>query len=121
MAEFMNKKVIVVYSKDVEKTLNYLIATKEKNKINKSIYNSFISKLELIKNNPVCGDKIPQIKIPKEYILKNRINNLFRLELSNYWRCLYSLIDEKNNKIEIIAFVIDCIDHNQYNKKFKYK
>ncbi|HNW05547.1 MAG TPA: hypothetical protein PK655_03670 [archaeon] len=116
----MNKKVVIVYSKDVEKTLEYLIATKENNKINKSIYNSFMSKLELIKNNPTCGDKIPQIKIPKEYISNYKINNLFRLELANYWRCLYSLVGE-NNKIEIIAFVIDCIDHNKYNKKFKYK
>jgi len=35
----MNKKVVIIYSKDVKDTLDYLIATKDKNKINQSIYN----------------------------------------------------------------------------------
>jgi len=117
----MTKKVTVLYSKPVEETLTFLEQTKENNKISNSVYNSFLKKIELIKNNPGCGDNIPKSQIPKEYIEKYKINNLFRIELSNYWRCLYTLIDEKENKIEIIAFVIDFLDHNKYNKKFKYK
>ncbi|MFA5746089.1 MAG: hypothetical protein WCX82_02025 [archaeon] len=117
----MTKQVKIRYSEEVKIALNYLIKTKEKNKVNKSIYNSFLKKIELIKENPVCGDHIPKTQIPKEYITNYDINNLFRLELANYWRCLYSLTDKKENKIEIIAFVIDFLDHNKYNKKFKYK
>jgi hypothetical protein len=33
---------------------------------------------------------------------------------------LYSLIDGET-KIEIIAFILDLIDHPTYNKKFGYK
>ena len=117
----MTKKVTVLYSKPVEETLTFLEQTKENNKISNSIYNSFLKKIELIKNNPNYGNNIPKSQIPKEYIEKYKINNLFRIELSNYWRCLYTLIDEKENKIEIIAFVIDFLDHDKYNKKFKYK
>jgi hypothetical protein len=113
-------ETIILYSKDVEKVLNYLKNTMSKNKINLSIYNSFLQKIELIKKNPQIGNKIQKKLIPREYILKYEINNLFRLELSNYWRLLYTLTEE-DNKIELIAFVIDCIDHNKYNKKFKYK
>ncbi|HOZ35671.1 MAG TPA: hypothetical protein PLK55_01640 [archaeon] len=117
----MTKKVTVLYSKPVEETLTFLEQTKENNKISKSIYNSFLRKIELIKSNPGYGDNIPKPQIPKEYIEKYKINNLFRLELANYWRCLYSLTDKKENTVEIIAFVIDLLDHNKYNKKFKYK
>lgn len=117
----MTKQVKIRYSEEVKIALNYLIRTKEKNKVNKSIYNSFLKKMELIKENPGCGDHVPKIQIPKEYIINYNISNLFRLELSNYWRCLYSLTDRKENTVEIIAFVIDFMDHNQYNKKFRYK
>ena len=115
------KKIIIYYSKAVEETLNFLEQTKTQNKISRSIYNSFLKKIELIKSNPLYGDNIPKKQIPTEYIINYKINNLFRLEISNYWRCLYSLVDEKENKIKIIAFVIDLIDHKKYNCKFKYK
>lgn len=117
----MTKEVKIRYSKAVKETLNFLEQTKENNKISKSIYNSFLKKIELIKENPVCGNNIPKTQIPKEYIVNYNIKNLFRLELANYWRCLYSLVGRNENTVEIIAFVIDFIDHDKYNKKFKYK
>ena len=58
--------------------------------------------------------------IPKEYVEKYGITNLFRVELPNYWRMLYSLTDGEN-KIEIIAFVLDIINHPIYNKKFGFR
>jgi len=42
------------------------------------------------------------------------------VELPNYWRMLYTLTDGES-KIEIIAFVLDVIDHANYDKKFGYK
>ena len=58
--------------------------------------------------------------IPNEYKLKYSVTNLFRVELPNFWRMLYTLIDGET-EIEIIAFVLDLIDHDQYDKKFGYK
>jgi len=45
---------------------------------------------------------------------------LFRVELPNFWRMLYTLV-EGGTKIEIIAFVIDILDHKNYDKVFGYK
>ncbi|MDG6218827.1 MAG: hypothetical protein QCI00_05255 [Candidatus Thermoplasmatota archaeon] len=58
--------------------------------------------------------------IPQEYKDKYGITNLFRVELPDYWRRLYTLTDGES-KIEIIAFVLDIIDHELYDKKFSYK
>ena len=44
----------------------------------------------------------------------------FRVELPGFWRMLYTLTDGES-EIEIIAFVLDIIDHKKYNKKFRYK
>ena len=56
---------------------------------------------------------------PKEFI-KHGIKNLYRIELSNYWRMLYTLTDGES-QIEIVAFVLDVLDHKDYDKKFGYK
>jgi len=51
---------------------------------------------------------------------KYGVKNLFRVELPHYWRMLYTLTNGES-EIEIIAFVLDIIDHKEYNKKFRYK
>lgn len=77
-------------------------------------------KVELIKENIHYGEPIGKDLIPKEYKEKYGITNLFWVELPNFWRMLYSLTNGET-KIEIIAFVLDVIDHKKYNKKFGYK
>ena len=79
-----------------------------------------LKKVELIKLNPHFGEPISKKLIPKEYAEKYNAKNLFRVELPNFWRMLYSLTDGES-KIEIIAFVLDIIDHKTYNKKLGYK
>ena len=60
------------------------------------------------------------ISIPDEYKIRYGITNLFRVELPNFWRMLYTLI-EGESKIEVISFILDIIDHPNYDKKFRYK
>lgn len=54
------------------------------------------------------------------YKKKYGVHNLFRVELPLYWRMIYTLTKE-NIEVEIIAFILDIGDHNQYNKEFGYK
>ena len=75
---------------------------------------SIKQKIEFIKANPFYGDNIPKINIPKKY----NIQNLWRVELTGYWRMLYTI---KGDKIEIVCFVLDILDHDGYNKKFGYR
>ena len=75
---------------------------------------SIKQKIEFIKANPFYGDNIQKRRIPREYA----VQNLWRVELSNFWRMLYTI---KGDQIEIICFVLGIIDHDCYNKKFGYK
>src|SRR3989344_2567752 len=75
---------------------------------------SIKQKIDLIKANPLYGDNIPKKLIPKTY----NVQNLWRVELSNFWRMLYTI---KGDQVEIICFILDIVDHKDYNKKFSYK
>lgn len=65
------------------------------------------------------GTPIAKNLIPEEYKQNYSITNLFRVELPAFWRMLYTLTN--NEKIERIAFVLDIIDHPNYDSKFGYK
>ena len=77
-------------------------------------------KIELIKLNIHFGNPVAKNLIPKEYKIKYGVTNLFRIELPQFWRMLYTLTNG-DTEIEIIAFVLDVIDHKTYDKKFGYK
>ncbi|MCK4327527.1 MAG: hypothetical protein KAW41_03550 [Candidatus Diapherotrites archaeon] len=79
---------------------------------------SIKKKGELLKLNPTYGDKIPREYWPKELAERYALTNLWRVGLTNYWRMLYTL---RGDKIEVVCFVIELLDHKQYDKLFKYK
>jgi hypothetical protein len=70
-----------------------------------------------IKQNPKCGIPIPKRLIPKVYIQKYGINNLWKYNLPNAWRLVYSIT---GNKVEIIAILLEWFPHKEYEKRFKY-
>lgn len=111
------KPARVILSQEAEEAYNYLNARSAKSKIERSIFNSIKKKVELIKANPHYGDPVSKNLIPKEYVVKYGITNLFRVELSGFWRMLYTLTNDES-EIEIIAFVLDIVDHRSYDKKF---
>lgn len=113
------KSVKVILSPKAKEVYIYLNEEATHSKTEKSILNSINQKIEFIKINPHYGNPISKDKIPNEYKLKYENINLFRVELSNFWRMLYTLT-EGETKIEVIAFVLDIIDHKIYNKKFGY-
>ena len=110
------KDVRIILSEDAKEVYEYLNFESEKSKIERSILKAIKNKAKLIKDNPHYGDVMSKKLIPKEYC----VSNLFRVELPNYWRMLYSLEDGES-KIEIIAFVIEILDHKKYNKRFGYR
>lgn len=114
----MNKSVRITFSEEAKNTLIY-IQSKSFNKKEKMLYNAINNKLELVKIDIHYGNPIAQNLIPMEYKQKYHVDALFRIELPMFWRMLYTL--KNNNEIEIIAFVLDIIDHKKYNNKFNYK
>ena len=71
-----------------------------------------------IKAKPDCGVAIPKNLIPKEYVQKYAIVSLYKYDLPNGWRLLYSLSKEG---IEIVAILLEWFDHKGYEKRFGYR
>lgn len=96
----------------------YLKLKVSNKKIEKSIFNSVCEKLEQIKQDPKIGESIKKKLIPKRYISDYGITVLYKIRLANYWRLLYTI---KDNELEIIAIIVDIIDHDEYNNVFGFK
>jgi len=89
----MTKKVRVILSPEAEEVYKYLNAEAPHSKKERLILNAINNKVELIKTNPHYGDPISKKLIPRQYREKYRITNLFRVELPDFWRMLYTLTD----------------------------
>jgi len=110
----------IKFSEEAKEAFDFL--TKENNnpKQKRIILNSLRNKIELTRLNIHHGNPIKKKLIPEYYKTKYSADNLFRIELAQFWRMLYTLTDEENEP-EIIIFILDILDHDKYNKRFKYR
>lgn len=67
--------------------------------------------------NPYCGIFIPKRLIPKHYIERYRIDNLWKYDLPKGWRLLYSIAREE---VLIIAIILEWLSHPEYERRFGY-
>jgi hypothetical protein len=65
----------------------------------------------------VEGTKIEKRLWPKIYIQKYDINNLFKYDLPNGWRLIYTI---KTDEVMILNVILEWFDHKEYEKRFKY-
>ena len=121
----MNKpvRVILLDEADAEyKRLNEIVGQQiqegQENSEEMQLLRSIKQKVEFVKANPFYGDNMAKVLIPQEYIVKHQAKNLWRAELTNYWRMLYTI---KGDQVEVICFVLDILDHKRYDKKCGYR
>ncbi len=101
-----------------------IVEQQKKKEIKKSIEQQLIKsikdKSELIKNGienrKFYGEKIQYKDIPKQL---ECFGHLWKVKLTGYWRMIYT-VDNKNMP-EVVAFILEVVDHNKYNKLFKRK
>ena len=67
--------------------------------------------------NAFCGIQIPKKLIPKEYLKKYKIDNLWKYDLPKAWRLMYSVV---RDEIIIISIILEWLPHKEYEKRFKY-
>ena len=70
-----------------------------------------------IEENCFCGIQIPKKLIPQEYLKKYKVKNLWKYNLPDAWRLIYSI---ENGQLLVIAIVLEWMDHTEYERKFKY-
>ena len=120
----MKKEVVIEFDKDAFKEyqeLKDLVSKGKKAKKNptyEQLLSSINSTIENIKTNPYYGDLIPRKYLSKEVVNRYGTDKIFRVELVGFWRLLYTII---GNEAKIIAFILEYMDHERYNKVFGYK
>ena len=121
----IKKKITIKLIGDAEKAfndLNKIVGEQRSKGITSSkditLLNAINRLFDVIANNPFYGENAKKDLIPKEYRQKYDAGNLFIADLPDYWRMIYTL---ESDEIEIIAFVLDIIVHDEYNKKFKFR
>src|SRR3989344_3011084 len=121
---YKGKEVIVKLSEDaneVYEELNKFVGEEKLKGIENSFHQTLLRSIqrvrELLKNNPFAGDQVPKRLIPNKYILKYDVDNLWRIELSDRWRLVYTITGDK---VEIITFVLDIFNHKDYDRVFGY-
>lgn len=112
-------RVILIDDAEIEyKKLNEIVGKQIKegkeNTKEMQLLRSIKQKRDFIKANSFYGDNIPKKLIPKKY----NVQNLWRVELTQFWRMLYTI---KGDQIEIICFILDILDHDKYDKIFRYR
>ncbi len=123
--KFKGKEIKVVLSEEAAEEYNELnrIVGEELQKgvassVNQSIFRSIERVKGRLKDNPFAGEQVQKNLIPRYYINKYGVANLWRIDLSDYWRLIYTI---QSNEVEIIDFVLNIVDHKKYDKIFGYK
>ena len=102
---------VVFISDELEDSFNSL---PEDDFVKKSI----IRAIRDLRQNAFAGIQVPKRLIPKEYIRKYGINNLWKYDLPRGWRLLYTITSE--NEVELISAILEWFDHKDYERKFRY-
>lgn len=123
--KFKRKEIKIVLSEEATEEYNELnrIVGEELQRgitssVNQSIFRSIERVKKWLKDNPFTGEQVQKSIIPQGYINKYGITNLWRIDLSDYWRLIYTI---QSNEVEIIDFVLNIVDHQKYDKIFGYK
>ena len=102
---------VIFISDELEKNFNLL---KENDPIKKGI----VRAVNDLRENAFCGIQIPKRLFPKEYVQIYKINNLWKYDLPNGWRLLYTVTPE--NEVELISAILEWFNHKNYERKSKY-
>ncbi|MFA5855755.1 MAG: hypothetical protein WC867_00205 [Candidatus Pacearchaeota archaeon] len=86
--------------------------------INNEIRKYISRAIKDIQENAFCGIQIPKRLFPKEYFQKYKITNLWKYDLPDGWRLIYTITTP--NKVEILAVILEWFSHTDYEKRFNY-
>ena len=87
-------------------------------KIDKDLYNQIDKATDEISKDIFCGRNVKKKLIPKKLTQKHGFNNLWIYNLRSGWRLLYSITSP--DKVQILAIVLDWMNHKDYEKLFRF-
>jgi Txe/YoeB family toxin of Txe-Axe toxin-antitoxin module len=81
------------------------------------LYNLLNQAFENLKRNAFCGIQIPKRLIPKKDIIKYHVDNLWKYNLPNAWRLIYTVGKEG---VKVLSIILEWLDHKEYEQRFHY-
>lgn len=111
----MNKSIYVAFiSTKLKAEFNSLKSGKFEDK---KLFEFIDRAMDDLKKDPLCGTKIQKRLWPKEYKQKYGITNLWKYDLPNGWRLVYTI---ESNEVKIMNIILEWFGHKDYEKRFKY-
>ena len=110
-----NKPTYVTFGE--KKIENEFEILKEGKFEDKQLYDFIERAIKDLKTNPTCGTKIFKKLWPREYIRKFGITNLWKYDMPNAWRMIYTI---QTNEVMILNVILEWFSHKEYEKRFKY-
>lgn len=111
----MSKEILVAFiSKKVKSEFESL---KEGKFEDEELYKFISRAMDDLKKDPACGTKVPRNLWPKLYIKKYSVTNLWKYDLPNAWRLVYTI---ETDEVRIVNIILEWFDHKGYEKRFNY-
>jgi len=83
----------------------------------KELHSFILRAIGDLKSNPREFIKIPRKLWPREYVKEFNTTNLWKYDLPNGWRLIYTI---KENQVEILSVILEWFSHKKYERKFGY-
>ncbi len=84
----------------------------------KKLYVWLTRAFEDLEQNAFCGIQIPKKLFPKEYEKKfGKLDNLWKYNLPNAWRLIYTI---KDGQVLVLSIILEWLDHKEYERRFNY-
>jgi len=107
----MKPEKVVFVDESLEESFNEL---NEADPIKKAL----IRAINILQEDAFSGRNVKKNLIPKSLIQKYGLNNLWIYNLPDGWRMLYVLTPSE--EVQIIAVILDWMNHKDYEKLFKF-
>ena len=83
----------------------------------KKLYKWIYRALNDLKEDAFYGTQLPKRLIPKVYVDKYGIDNLWKYDLPKGWRLIYSVA---NGQICVLTIILEWMNHKNYERRFNY-
>ncbi len=108
------KSQIKYAEEKVKKSLEKLKNSKTEDQ---KLYKWINRAMDDLEENAFCGIQIQKKLIPKIYIKKYKIDNLWKYDLPKGWRLIYSVV---NGDVQILSIILEWMCHKDYERRFRY-
>jgi Txe/YoeB family toxin of Txe-Axe toxin-antitoxin module len=83
----------------------------------RELYSQIEDAVKELEKDPAAGIKIPRRVWPRSYVQKYGITTLRKYDLWKGWRLIYTI---RGNSIEVVAIILEWLDHSAYERRFGY-